>query len=215
MSTIAIVQCRLGSSRFKNKALADLCGRPVIRHVVERALLIQGVDRVIVATPSIGESMQIAPVLPEDERLSVFTAALDENDVLGRFVAALESYPDCDTVMRLTGDCPLIDQSVCEAVLRLYRSANDRAAYAWTDTHSGVWPDGLDVECFSRTALQAAHEVCVEPENREHVTLAIRKAAKVLSLPAGDAFAHYPKVSIDTKEDLDVVRQMIVDGRVA
>ena len=80
---IALVQARLGSHRFPRKILADLAGKPVIHHVASRALQIAGVDRVIVAVPSWGEMMQIAPVLPEDERLSVMAPlGCDEDDVL-------------------------------------------------------------------------------------------------------------------------------------
>lgn len=208
MSTIAIIQCRLGSSRFPRKALANLNGKPVIRHVVERACQIQGLERIIVATPP-EDQMEIAVAVDGlDDRVSVFAARIDNDDVLGRFVAALENYPDCDTVMRLTGDCPMIDQAVCEAVLRLYQSSGG-TGYAWTDTHSGVWPDGLDCEVFARQLLQSAHETVTDPVEREHVTPAIRASVTVMSLPAGDAFKDWPKVSIDTFADLARVRELL------
>ena len=202
---IAIIQARLGSERFPRKMLADLCGRPVIRHVVDRALQIHGVDRVIVATPSWADMLAIGAVLPEDERLSVFCAAVEENDVLGRFVAALESYPECDTVMRLTGDTPLLQPNVCERVLAL----EDGTEYCWTDTHSGEWPDGLDCEVFPRRLLTAAHEQATDPSHREHVTSWMREHAAVFALPPDPDYAGWLKCSIDTEEDLEVVRQFM------
>ena len=51
IATVAIIQARLGSQRFPRKILADLCGEPVLWHVLERACQIRGVDEVIVAVP--------------------------------------------------------------------------------------------------------------------------------------------------------------------
>lgn len=216
MSTIAIVQCRLGSQRFPRKALADLNGRPVIAHVVERALKIRGVDRVIVATPSLSESAEIFAVLPDDSRLTVFSSRLvDETDVLGRFVAALENYPECDTVMRLTADSPVIQPDISERVLALYRET-DGCDYAWnrtTDHDGGLWPDGLNAEVFSRRILDVANLTGgshgYTERVREHVTPAIRThpQAHVQELPFDPAYAGWPKCSIDTPEDLERVRE--------
>lgn len=203
---IAIIQCRLGSTRFPRKALAPLEGRPVIVHVVERALQIPGVDRVIVATPW-SDAALIAQELPEDERLSVFAARVDDEDVLGRFVAALANYPECDTVMRLTGDCPLIDPLVCARVLALNGHFLS-GGYAWTDTHAGDWPDGLDCEVFSRYALHTA-DARASAADREHVTADMRRRYVVKSLPPDPAFTGWPKVSIDTPEDLARVEEFI------
>lgn len=239
---IAIIQCRLGSTRFHRKALADLYGKPVIAHVVERALQIRGVDRVIVATPW-GDAPVIAQALsgvvceecggrgavldaPQDaldgraywekcptcdggDRLSVFHARVDDDDVLGRFVAALENYPECDTVMRITGDCPLIQPKVCERVLSLYKASH--VEYAWTDTHNDVWQDGLDCEVFSRALLQRANSEAQWDGEREHVTPLMREMCwdgphDIATLRGDPAFADWPKVSIDTTDDLERVR---------
>jgi spore coat polysaccharide biosynthesis protein SpsF (cytidylyltransferase family) len=210
---IAIVQCRLGSTRFPRKALAPLGGRPVIVHVVERALQIPGVDRVIVATPW-GDAGVIAQELPDDERLSVFHARIDDEDVLGRFVAALANYPECETVLRLTGDCPLIDPLVCERVLALYRWTGQ---YAWTNTHRGDWPDGLDCEVFSRVVLKLMDASAVGAA-REHVTSGWRASRATLEggmaeLPPDPAYRDWPKVSIDTPEDLARVEEFILAQR--
>ena len=48
---IAIVQARLNSTRFPNKVLADINGKPMIVHVLERAKQIKGVDLVVAAIP--------------------------------------------------------------------------------------------------------------------------------------------------------------------
>ena len=44
----------------------------------------------------------------------------DENDVLGRFYSASKIY-NCDTIVRLTGDCPLIDSSIVDEIINFYK----------------------------------------------------------------------------------------------
>lgn len=206
MSVIAIIQCRLNSQRFPRKALASLDGRPVIVHVVERALQIPGVDRVIVATPW-SDAALIAQELDEHERLSVFAARVDDADVLSRFVGALANYPDCDTVLRITGDTPLLQPDVAGAVLRLYQTTD--CEYAWTNTHDGPWVDGLDVEAMARAALERAHAEATSAADREHVTSYIRRECTVAELPFDPRFSGWPKCSIDASVDIEVVREML------
>jgi 3-deoxy-manno-octulosonate cytidylyltransferase (CMP-KDO synthetase) len=50
MSAVAIIPARLGSTRFPRKVLADRTGKPLIRHVWERARLAPSLSRVVVAT---------------------------------------------------------------------------------------------------------------------------------------------------------------------
>jgi spore coat polysaccharide biosynthesis protein SpsF (cytidylyltransferase family) len=185
--TLALIQARLGSHRFPNKVLADLCGWRVIDHVIERVQQISGVDHVLVAWPD------------------ACWYAGHENDVLGRFAHVVMQYPDVDTVLRATADCPVLDSSVCERVLELYHGTPN-CEYAWTNTRDGEWPDGLDCEVFSRAALMWAHREATDPADREHVTPWLRRHVKVASLPPDPKYRGWPKLSIDTPEDLDRVR---------
>lgn len=187
MSVLAIIQCRLGSTRFPRKVLADLHGKPVIQHVIERAQQILGVDDVIVAPPTI------------------YGYLGHENDVLGRFAHVVMQSPDADVIMRLTGDCPLLEPEVCARVLDLYH-ATPNCEYAWTNTPDGAWPDGLDCEVFSRSALLWAHREATDPADREHCTPWLRRHVKVASLPPDPKYRGWPKLSIDTPEDLERVR---------
>ncbi len=50
MSAVAIIQARMGSSRLPGKVLLDLCGKPVLWHVVRRTQAAERVHRVLVAT---------------------------------------------------------------------------------------------------------------------------------------------------------------------
>ena len=56
MSFTVIIPARLKSSRLPDKPLADICGRPMIVRVAERALSC-GADRVVVASISVSKEV--------------------------------------------------------------------------------------------------------------------------------------------------------------
>ncbi|MCD4690799.1 NTP transferase domain-containing protein, partial [bacterium] len=58
---LGVIPCRLGSTRFPGKPLAELAGRPLVEHVIERLGAAAMVDSVIVAT----DSNEIAAVVHE------------------------------------------------------------------------------------------------------------------------------------------------------
>jgi spore coat polysaccharide biosynthesis protein SpsF (cytidylyltransferase family) len=167
VSVLAIIQCRLGSTRFPRKALADLAGRPMIAHVVERAQQVRGVVNVVVAVPP-RDALGIL-----DVATTVYAPDVPEHDVLARFVAVASMFPEHDTIMRVTGDCPLWNPREGERVLALYQSIHG-CEYAWNVAPG--YCDGEDVEVFSRAALLQAHwHAGGEEGDREHVTPWIRR----------------------------------------
>src|SRR5262245_59948616 len=180
MSTVAIIQARLGSTRFPGKVLAPLCGRPIIQHVIERAHAISGVDQVVVAMPH-----RDAEVLGSAlDAMGVAWAAPDvpEEDVLARYRQVVEEL-EADSVVRVTADCPLLDPEIAGVVLAEHQRG-------LTDLTSNVdhtqqppasaftFPPGLDVEVFSSVALDRAYLLATEPVDRRHVTLIMYRRAK-------------------------------------
>lgn len=202
------MQARLGSERFKRKILADLNGQPIVVHVVTRAQQIRGVDRVVLAVPA-SDYGEIEHAVIETG-VKVYGHPGDENDVLGRFVAVARRYR-ASTALRITADCPVLDPRVAEQVLELYRTSH--CDYAWTDTASGEWPDGFDVECFSRAALETAHGQATELVDREHVTSWIRRNLRCVTLHNPEPWTGPRKLSVDSPEDLEVVRQWMRSER--
>jgi spore coat polysaccharide biosynthesis protein SpsF len=74
---------------------------------------------------------------------------------------------NAETVVRITGDCPLIDWDVIDAVVD--RLATENVDYC-SNTVERTFPRGLDVEAFSYESFKHIHENAKEPHHREHVT---------------------------------------------
>ncbi len=111
MRVVAVIPARYASSRFPGKALADLAGKPMVQHVVERAAQAKTVGRVLVAT--------------DDERIAAAVRAFGTEAVLtdpghpsgtDRIAEAIREVR-CDLVVNVQGDEPLLPpEMVDEAV---------------------------------------------------------------------------------------------------
>ena len=87
--------------------------------------------------------------------------------MLARFIGVLDAVP-ADHVVRLTGDCPLIDPALIDATVELcLRSGADYAQNRLVDKG---FPKGQDVEVITAQALRRAAAGASTREEREHVT---------------------------------------------
>ena len=192
-----VVQARTGSSRLPGKVLMPLAGRTVLAHVIERCLATEEVDVVCCAVPEGGADDAVAV---EAARCGAKVFRGSEADVLDRYYRAARAF-DMDVVMRVTADCPLIDPSVCAAVLRLRAEAG--ADYACNNMPP-TWPHGLDCEAITFAWLRRSAREATKPYEREHVTQYVRRhpeARKVnLSMPGGAAAEH--RWTLDNECDL-------------
>lgn len=179
-----LAQARKGSKRLPNKSNADIGGRSMLWHVISRAACVLTEPRII---------------SPED-----FDCA--EDDVLARYYLAARRM-SLDAVMRITGDCPLLDPAACARVLGAYNTG--LFDYVANDIFKS-YPDGLGCEVFSFAALEFAHQNATKPYDREHVTpfLKSHKEITKLNLRCPINGLSDLKLSVDTQEDLDFVRKI-------
>ena len=161
---LAVLQARLSSSRLPGKVLLPLAGAPMILRQVERVRRAERIDRLVVATSDQPSDDRLAQTLAE-AGVETYRGPLD--DVLARFVGALDAWP-ADHVVRLTGDCPLIDPGLIDATIDLHLKAG--ADYAQNRLVDKGFPKGQDVEVITAAALRRAAANASTPEEREHVT---------------------------------------------
>ncbi len=207
MTTVAIIQARMRSTRLPGKVLMDLGGKPVLAWVAAAARAIPGVDDVVVAT-STGADDDAVAAWGGKAGVGIFRG--DEDDVLGRFAGAARQGR-ADLVVRVTADCPLLDP--VEAGKVVAAVAGGDADYA-CNNDPPTYPDGLDCEAFTRAALDRAASDARRPSEREHVTLFIRDPKNGfrrlnIRCPEGDLSAE--RWTLDTPEDLALLRAIAPD----
>jgi 3-deoxy-manno-octulosonate cytidylyltransferase (CMP-KDO synthetase) len=120
-----IIPARWGAQRFPGKALADLAGRPVVAHVVERARRARGVDVVAVAT----DDERIAQAAARAGAQAILTGpAATGTDRVAE--AARKLHPSPDVVVNLQGDEPLIEPAAVETLVAAMRDGAEMGTLA-------------------------------------------------------------------------------------
>ncbi len=120
-----IIPARYGASRFPGKPLADLAGKPLVAHVVERARLARGVDAVVVAT----DDERIAAAARLAGAQAVLTGPAETGtDRVAQAARALSPRPD--VIVNLQADEPLIEPAAIEALVAAVRGGAEMATLA-------------------------------------------------------------------------------------
>jgi spore coat polysaccharide biosynthesis protein SpsF len=137
--------------------------------MLARVALAGSLDQVVVATTALRRDDELAAAAAA-AGATVFRGS--EDDVLSRYAGAGETT-GAATVVRLTADCPLIDPAIIDRLVHEYMRAEggvDIVSNNAPPYESRTYPDGMDVEVFSRAALERAQTEATAPEDREHVT---------------------------------------------
>lgn len=207
---VAIIQARMSSSRFPGKVLEPLMGLPMIAFMARRVQQARRVDQVLVATSTDPSDDALAQAL-QTHGLACVRGSL--NDVLDRFHQAATSA-QADHVVRLTGDCPLIDADLIDRALSLL--AESSADYA-SNINPPSYPDGLDVEAFTMAALRGAWTNAKLPSEREHVTLYLRAGHAHVRTAGWSGMADLSALrwTVDHADDLAHVKSLLAGAGAA
>jgi spore coat polysaccharide biosynthesis protein SpsF (cytidylyltransferase family) len=204
MKRVAIIQARMSSSRLPGKVLQPIGNTPMIMFMLRRVMRATQLDCIVVAT-STDKSDDVLVEQIQRGGFECFRGSL--LDVLSRFNSAADAS-SADVVVRLTGDCPLIDADIIDrAVTTLVSGKFDYVS----NVEPPTYPNGLDVEAFTRDALTRAHIGAESASDREHVTSYIRRN-KILF--KNDNLRSVSDMSsmrwtVDHSEDLALVRAMV------
>lgn len=154
----------MASTRLPGKTLLNLAGRPLLGHVLDR----------VRASGSVGETVIATTTAPADQEIVDFARANGApcfcgsvDDVLDRYYRAACQY-DADIIVRVTADDPFKDPAVIKLVVSTLLE-NPRLDYA-SNTLEPTFPEGLDVEVFTMSALEASWREAALPSERGHVT---------------------------------------------
>jgi len=204
MTTVAVIQARCGSTRFPRKVLAPLQGRPMLAHIIERVANATLVDRVVVATTDLSRDDEVAALA------TAHGAAVTrgpEDDVLTRYVMAAREH-GADVVVRITADCPLVDPTVVDMVIRARADAS--ADYA-SNVAPSTFPDGYDVEALTAACLDRIDREATLEYEREHVTVRVREHLDAFRTAQvrNDRDLSWMRLTVDLPEDLERVARLL------
>jgi spore coat polysaccharide biosynthesis protein SpsF len=162
---MAVLQARFSSTRLPGKVLRPILGEPMLWRQIERIQKARSLDSLLLATSADTSDDKLADAM-KSYGVAVFRGNL--NNVLDRFYQAVKSSKTIpEHVVRLTGDCPLVDPELIDEIVHHHVSSG--ADYT-SNSVQPTYPDGLDVEVMTFSALEEAHREANLPSHFEHVT---------------------------------------------
>jgi spore coat polysaccharide biosynthesis protein SpsF len=208
---LVVVQARYESQRFPGKVLAPLLGQPMLLWELARLQQMRTPHTLVVACPDTEAThTQLVPALVPHGYIVELVEG-DPNDVLRRFVVVAERYK-AQEIVRICGDCPLIDPVVVDSLIAYYHwGMLPRPDHAGTGFRHPYWPDGMDCGIFPRETLRIADAEATLPHEREHVEPFMyedppRFHCTTLPCPFD---LHAYQWSVDTPGDLHLVAQLL------
>jgi spore coat polysaccharide biosynthesis protein SpsF (cytidylyltransferase family) len=203
----AIVAARTGSQRLPGKALLSFMGIPAISLLLRRIKQSENLSEIILATTDMHEDNLLAETA-HAEGVAVFRGSKD--DVLGRYVQAAKKK-DFDYVVRITGDCPLVDAETLDYVLKNCREI-DKFDLATTKP---LYPRGIDYEVYPVGIMENIYKTKeLTAQDREHVTNYIYRNAgqgyRIVKLsPPEDIRSGEPSFLLDTQADYEFLTGLL------
>ncbi len=143
------LQARVNSTRFPNKILQKIGDKTILEVIVERIKKIENINRIILVT---GSNKNNNELVNKAEELNLDVFCGDEENILDRFYHAANEFHS-ENIIRITGDCPLIDFKLISKGLKIYHS---EFINILTNTKKRSFPHGFDFEIFSKKSLDMA-----------------------------------------------------------
>jgi len=198
----AIVQARMTSSRLHGKVLLTVQGKPIIDYLFAQLEQIQKLDKIILATTTNSED---DPLVEYAVKNQIYYFRGSEHDVLERYYQAATEY-NLQHILRITGDCPLLDPFICDQIIDLY--LEEQADVVGTGP---TFAEGLDCEIFSLSVLTDAYQKAKLKSEREHVSLFLynhKDHYKVIEVENETDDSKY-RFTLDEPEDFHVIEAII------
>jgi spore coat polysaccharide biosynthesis protein SpsF len=201
---VAIVQARTGSKRLPGKVLKKILGKPVLWHVISRVKAAKLIDNIVVATTVNNTDNKIIELA---DALGIASFAGSEDDVLDRFFEAAKKFK-ADVIVRITADDPLKDPTIIDKIVETF--LKNKVDYV-SNTIKPTYPEGIDVEVFSFSALKIAWSEATSKFDREHVTSYIwrnPRKFKLMNIENERGDLSHMRWTLDTQQDFDFMQEV-------
>lgn len=204
MRVVAIIPARWESSRFPGKPLAMIAGKPMIRHVWEKASAVDGIDAVLVAT----DDARIA------EAVKGFGGAVEmtraDHPSGGDRLAEVAERIEADVVLNVQGDEPLVrpgDLATLAALMRAEPEVEVASLCHAIDAGEAANPNRVKVVrdaagnalYFSRAAIPYSREAAAS-RYFQHVGVYAYRRERLIEFP------HLPIPELEQVEMLEQLR---------
>ncbi|MGF1500154.1 MAG: cytidylyltransferase domain-containing protein [Elainellaceae cyanobacterium] len=206
---VAGIQARMGSSRLPGKSLVDLGGKPLVDWIIDRVQMATQIDQVWVLTTTNPEDDALAEAM--QGKAAVLRG--DALNVTSRYQQLFEKT-DASWVLRITGDCPLIDGLLLDELIDQHRAHQADYSHILAQSYyDPSYPNGFNAELFTAAAFAKMRQLDTTAAALEHVTPTVDEfpeAFRIFRLaPPSELSRPDWKLSVDTATDLERVRAIV------
>jgi spore coat polysaccharide biosynthesis protein SpsF (cytidylyltransferase family) len=163
-SNLLVLQARIGSQRLPGKVMREILGKPLIKYQIDRMKKSKLLDDLVVAIPK-GAHDDVLEDFLSSNSVTVYRG--ENYDVASRFKGAIDLY-SAEVIVRSTADCPLFMPELLDKMLLFFQ---ENELDYMSNAIKPSYPDGLDIEIFSRKAFNTLINLELTLQQREHVTL--------------------------------------------
>ena len=160
---LLILQARTESRRLPKKVLKKLSSQELITVILKRLKKSKLIDKIVVATCKDKYYKNLIKIVKKN-KIDFFIGS--KKNVLKRYYDASNRF-NAKNIIRITADCPLVDWKMIDKMILKFKK--NKSDY-YSNTLKRTYPDGLDIEIFTKKALDYAYKFSKNSFQKEHVT---------------------------------------------
>lgn len=204
LKVIGLIQARFFSSRLPGKALLKIHNKPILLHIYERLRYCSFLNQIVIATGDFEKNKAICEFAIKNN-IPYYSG--NESDLIDRIYKTAKKF-EADAVVRITGDCPLVDPKLVNKLVDEFIK-NSKIDLV-TNCQEKTFPHGLDVEVYSKKMLQRLWEDIKDEKFREWFPLYVynnRNKFKILNIKNTKNLSRL-RWTVDYMEDFEFVTKI-------
>jgi len=211
MTTAAIIQARMNSTRLPGKVMIQVLGKRILQWMIDRVKQAKCLDKIIVATTA--KSQKIIDYCRDNE-IDFFVGS--EEDVMQRVIDCATFY-NIDTIVDLTSDCPLLDPLQIDKLHEIYKCYMNKVHILYDVHVSNInprsWFDGADIQIYNTEVLKEINKR-VTGSFRQHTgwnLIRLEPKYTIFKNLAAEGTYNWPglRLTLDYEEDFIVIKTII------
>lgn len=197
----------MGSTRLPGKVLMNLGAVPAMEILIARLSLVRTLDQIVVATTTSSQDDAIVNFCKSND--IAFFRGSEENVYQRVLDCAIAN--SAEIIVEITADCPIIDPRIVDLAIQTYLD-NPLSEYVGNNVVE-TFPNGMDVQVFSLSALGKCSQFVMTAEDLEHVSLFFKRQPQLFNSIALSAPEHQrrPEISLtlDEIEDFHLLENIV------
>lgn len=209
----ATIEVRMTSSRLPGKPMMKASGLSMLEILIKRLSCSKYIDNLIVATTVNHQDDEIANYCLAN---SVNCYRGSENNVLQRVYDAGKAF-ETDTLVQITGDCPLIDPILVDELIELFLNNYPQTRFVSNTGPEISMPWGFDAQIYKLEELGEIIRNSPSEADKEHVSQRFYNPDNsdiykpLVHKYNGSRNRPELRVTLDYKEDYQLIKSIIED----